>query len=68
MAAAWRLEREGKWVEQMGSQTWSEDIEMDHDLETQEAVARVLGSRWWATRTTTCHGGGEELEGLSGHI
>lgn len=31
---------------------------MDHDLQTQEAMARVLGSRRWETRTITSHGGG----------
>ena len=29
----------------MGFQRWSEDMEMDHDLETQDEIARVLGSR-----------------------
>jgi hypothetical protein len=41
----YRLEIEGKWVLQMGFQRSSEDMEMDHDLHTQEATARLLGSR-----------------------
>lgn len=50
----------------MGSHKWSEDMETDHDLDTQEESARVLGSRWVATRTRTSHGGGGWLvpEGL----
>lgn len=49
---------EGKWVAQIGLQRWSEDMEMDHDLQTQHAMARLLGSRRWETRTRTSHGGG----------
>ena len=44
-SAARRLQREGKWAEQMGCQRWSEDMEMDHDLETQDDIARAFGSR-----------------------
>lgn len=37
-----------------------------HDLDTHEAMARVLGSRMLATRSRTCHGiveaGGDVLE------
>ena len=55
---SWRLEREGKWVVHMGFQRWSDDMEMDHDLQTQHAVARVFGSRRWEIRTRTSQGGG----------
>ena len=41
-----RFEREGKWAVRNGIQRWSEDIEDDHEFETQEAMARVLGSRY----------------------
>lgn len=44
----------------IGSQRWSEAMERDQDLQTQEAVARVLGSSRSATRRITSHGGGEE--------
>lgn len=57
-----RLEREGKLAVKMGFQRWSEAMEMDHDLQTQEAVARVLGSMRSATRRSTSHGG-EESDG-----
>lgn len=60
------VEREGKWVVRIGFQIWSEDIENDHDLETQEAMARVFGSRWWATRTSTSHGGCDRV--LAGRV
>lgn len=40
-----RVEREGKWVANMGFQMMSEDMEENHDFETHEAMARVLGSR-----------------------
>ena len=33
-----------------------------HDLETQDAKARVLGSRLLATRSRTCHGIVETVE------
>ena len=44
-SARGRLEKEGKWAVRMGFQRWSEDIDDDHDLDTQEAMAKVLGSR-----------------------
>ncbi|MCI32831.1 hypothetical protein A2U01_0054045 [Trifolium medium] len=40
-----RVEREGKWVVRIGFQRRSEDIECNHDLDTHEAMANVLGSR-----------------------
>ena len=43
----------------MGFQRWSDDMQRNHDLHTHDAMASVSGSRWPASRTTTCHGGGE---------
>lgn len=40
-----RVEREGKWVVTIGFQRRSEDIECNHDLDTHEAMANVLGPR-----------------------
>lgn len=40
-----RVEREGKWVVTIGFQRRSEDIECNHDFDTHEAMANVLGSR-----------------------
>lgn len=61
MVAEEREEREGKWVEQSGDQRLSEEKQANHDLETQEAVAKDFGSRWWETNTRTSHGGGDEV-------
>lgn len=58
-----RLKREGKLAVKMGSQRWSEAMEMDHDLHTHDAVARLLGSRCSATRTSTSHGGDDGGDG-----
>lgn len=37
-------------------------MEADHDLQTQEDIARDLGSRWCERRRTTSHGGEHEEE------
>jgi len=49
------VEREGKWVVTIGFQRRSEDIECNHDFDTHEAMANVLGSRLCATRMRTSH-------------
>lgn len=54
-----RLVREGNLALKIGSQRLLEAMEMDQDLQTQEAVASVLGSRRSATRSSTSHGGGD---------
>lgn len=38
------------------SQRWSDDMVEYHDLDKHEAVARVLGSKMFTTRSSTCHG------------
>ena len=55
-------EREGKWEVKMGLQRWSEDMETDQDLQTQEAMARAFRSRYCETKTRTSHGGEEQEE------
>lgn len=36
-------------------QRWSEDMEDDHSLDTQQAVASVFGSHFKAIRSRTTH-------------
>lgn len=46
-------------MSQMGFHMLLDDMARDHDLQTQEAVARVFGSRWFATKSRISHGGGK---------
>ena len=60
-----RFKREGKLWAKMGSQRWSEAKAMNQDLHTQEAMARVLGSRNPPTRSNTSHGGQKERDSFA---
>lgn len=45
-------------------QRWSDDMEDDHSLDTQQAVASVFGSHFKAIRSRTTHENENEKENL----